>query len=317
MSVQGIKVYCRIRPLKESEKSINYEVIKQKPGIDVLDVKFKASRNDLYQKYQYHRIFKENTPQIMVFENVAVPILDKFLLGMNSTIFTYGQTSSGKTHTMYGSQEDRGIIPRSFEYLFQRTEELHHDFSMEYIEIYNDDVYDLLIDANNLPLKKTKHTKLNEKLKFSISLKGDIKFKNLTKIKITNCNDAIKILEVVNTRKSVSSTSMNAQSSRSHCICMISYKSKHKEMKLNLVDLAGSERISKSVANKKILAESRSINSSLHHLNHVINILENPKLYVPYRNSTITSVLKGSLGTKCATAMIATIVLNYQCIGVS
>ncbi|XP_025192864.1 kinesin-like protein subito [Melanaphis sacchari] len=142
----------------------------------------------------------------------------------------------------------------------QEKKKLHHDFSLEYIEIYNDDVYDLSIDANNLPLKKTKHAKLNEKLKFSISSKGDIKFKNLTKIKITNCNDAIKILEVGNMRKSVSSTSMNAESSRSHCICMISYKSKHKEMKLNLVDLAGSERISKSVANKKTLAESRSIN---------------------------------------------------------
>ncbi|XP_025199301.1 kinesin-like protein KIF6 [Melanaphis sacchari] len=295
--VQGIKVYCRLRPLKKNDKFVKYEIIKQKQGIDVLDIKYKASRNNLNNKYQYYEIFEENTPQSKVFENVALPVLDKFLSGMNSTIFTYGQTCSGKTHTMYGSQEDPGIILRSFEYLFQRTEE-------------NKD--------NNSSLKKTKNInkniKLNKKVKFTINQKGDISFKNLSKFKINSFNDAIKILEVGDMRKSVSPTSMNIQSSRAHCICRISYKCKHKEIKLNLVDLAGSERISKSFVNEKTFAESRSINASLHYLNLVINVLENPKMHVPYRNSTITSVLKGSLGTKCATAMIATVVLNRQCI---
>ncbi|XP_025205810.1 kinesin-like protein subito [Melanaphis sacchari] len=113
---------------------------------------------------------------------------------------------------------------------------------MEYIEIYNDDVYDLLVDANDISLKKTKNMRLNKKIKFSIIPNGDINFKNLTKIKINNCIDAMKMMVVGDKRKSVSPTRMNAQSSRSHCICTISYENKYNEMKLNLVDLAGTTK---------------------------------------------------------------------------
>ncbi|XP_050056223.1 kinesin-like protein KLP2 [Aphis gossypii] len=313
---QYIKIYCRLKPLKSYEKSIKYEITNnERLGVDVLDLKYQSYRynHDTY-KYRYNGVFNENTSQSLIFETVAVPILDKFLAGMNCTIFTYGQTSSGKTHTMYGTKKDLGIIPRSLEYLFKYTEELNFEFQMEYIEIYQNDIYDLF------GKKKKKNMPSNNKIKYGIGKGGSINYKNtINTIKITKLQHALKLLKMGNEKKKTACTSSNITSSRSHCICTIKYKIEQEgpEIKFNLVDLAGSENISNTTDDKKTLIESRSINSSLHHLNHVIRSLANPKVYVPYRNSTITSVLKDSLGTECATAMISTVVLNHRCIAES
>uniref|UniRef100_A0A2S2N868 Kinesin-like protein n=1 Tax=Schizaphis graminum TaxID=13262 RepID=A0A2S2N868_SCHGA len=306
---QSIKVYCRLKPLKKNDISVEYEIINDEvSGIDVLDLKHESSKNNHNNKYQFHGVFEENISQSLIFDNVAVPILNKFLSGMNGTIFTYGQTSSGKTHTMYGSKEDQGIIPRTFEYLFKDAKDhAKYNYKLQYIEIYNEKVYDLLAVQ-----------KSGNNVQFRIGKNGDIEYINLNEVSISNFNDALKHIKSGNLKKNISSTSMNNQSSRSHCICIIKLNVKRgTSKKLNLVDLAGSERISKFENNEKTVIESRYINTSLHYLNHVINVLANPKTHVPYRNSTITSVLKGSLGTKCATAMIATVVLNQKCIGES
>lgn len=184
-------------------------------------------------------------------------------------------------------------------------------------------------------------------MRFTVNKKGDVDFKNLNIIKVKNVSEALKLLTSGNAKRQVSSTSMNNQSSRSHCICRIEYSNKtngtkSNEIVLNLVDLAGliyfqilsvatnvlifammcffsSECISKMNNDKKTIAESRYINLSLMHLHQVINCLANPvqPIHVPYRNSAITKLLKGSLGFNCATAMITTIVLNYRSIVVS
>ncbi|KAL4089239.1 hypothetical protein QTP88_024297 [Uroleucon formosanum] len=316
---QAIKVYCRLKPsLIKNEKSIKYE-IKKKNDKEIICFNFKK-----YEQFQFQNVFNENTTQSSIFEHVAVPILEKFLNGMNCTIFTYGQTGSGKTHTIVGSNNDKGIIPRSFQYIFTKNAALNSTeeneiISMSYFQVYNEDIYDLI------PLKKSgnnKNMQLTERVKFVVNVNGEIDFKNLNIVRIKNVKDALDILKSGNKNRRILSTTMNDQSSRSHCICKITLSNKESgfETILNLVDLAGSERISKNAnTDKKTLAESRHINISLLYLHQVINALANDvsQKHVPYRNSIITLLLKGSLGFKCATAMISTIVLNDRSIAES
>ncbi|KAL4085246.1 hypothetical protein QTP88_027105 [Uroleucon formosanum] len=316
---QPIQVYCRLKPsLMKNEKLIKYE-IKKKNDQDILCFNFKK-----YEQFQFQNVFNENTTQRSIFEHVAVPILDKFLHGINSTIFTYGQTGSGKTHTIVGSKDDKGIIPRSFQYIFTKnaafeSPEENEKISVSYFQVYNEEIYDLIPLKNSGPNKNMQSTK---RVKFVVNVNGEIEFKNLNTVRVKNVNEALELFKSGNKKRIILSTTMNDRSSRSHCICKITYLNTNSENEtiLNLVDLAGSERISKnSDINKKTLTESRHINVSLLHLHRVINTLANgvSQKHVPYRNSIITLLLKGSLGFKCATALISTIVLSARSIAES
>jgi len=104
---------------------------------------------DIY-KFSFNKIFGMKTKQDEIFENIAQEVIDRSFEGFNGTIFAYGQTGSGKTYTMTGGAEryiDRGIIPRSLSYIFervnQRTDEIYN-INISYIEIYNNAGYDLL-----------------------------------------------------------------------------------------------------------------------------------------------------------------------------
>ncbi|KAL4085215.1 hypothetical protein QTP88_027074 [Uroleucon formosanum] len=302
----------------KNEKLIKYE-IKKKNDQDILCFNFKK-----YEQFQFQNVFNENTTQRSIFEHVAVPILDKFLHGINSTIFTYGQTGSGKTHTIVGSKDDKGIIPRSFQYIFTKnaafeSPEENEKISVSYFQVYNEEIYDLIPLKNSGPNKNMQSTK---RVKFVVNVNGEIEFKNLNTVRVKNVNEALELFKSGNKKRIILSTTMNDRSSRSHCICKITYLNTNSENEtiLNLVDLAGSERISKnSDINKKTLTESRHINVSLLHLHRVINTLANgvSQKHVPYRNSIITLLLKGSLGFKCATALISTIVLSARSIAES
>ncbi|KAL4085181.1 hypothetical protein QTP88_027040 [Uroleucon formosanum] len=316
---QPIQVYCRLKPsLMKNEKLIKYE-IKKKNDQDILCFNFKK-----YEQFQFQNVFNENTTQSSIFEHIAVPILDKFLHGINSTIFTYGQTGSGKTHTIVGSKDDKGIIPRSFQYIFTKnaafeSPEENEKISVSYFQVYNEEIYDLIPLKNSGPNKNMQSTK---RVKFVVNVNGEIEFKNLNTVRVKNVNEALELFKSGNKKRIILSTTMNDRSSRSHCICKITYLNTNSENEtiLNLVDLAGSERISKnSDINKKTLTESRHINVSLLHLHRVINTLANgvSQKHVPYRNSIITLLLKGSLGFKCATALISTIVLSARSIAES
>ncbi|XP_022179599.1 kinesin-like protein KIF6, partial [Myzus persicae] len=233
------------------------------------------------EKFQFQKVFDDNTTQSSIFEHVAVPILDKYLSGTNGTIFAYGQTGSGKSHTIYGSREDEGIIPRSLKYLFdnklsiQSTDE-RNIFSMAYFEIYNETVYNLLKSPKNRKKSNVNFNNLgpDNAVRFTVDKNGDVTFKNLNIIRIKNVSQAFKQLISGNTRRQVSSTFLNHKSSRSHCICRIEYVNWRKGEKsnktvLNLVDLAGSECISKLNNDKKTIVESKYINLSLMHLHQV------------------------------------------------
>jgi len=265
-------------------------------------------------KFKFEKIFDPESRQDDVFQAVAEPVIDNVLSGYNGTIFAYGQTGSGKTFTITGGPEnfnDRGIIPRTLSYIyesFQKKAEYSYTVHVSYLELYNENGYDLLNPQHQA-------SKLEDLPKVSLMEDEDsnIHLKNLSVHQANNEEEALNLLFLGDTNRMIAETPMNQASTRSHCIFSIHITAREtgsatiKRAKLHLVDLAGSERISKSGVNGLLLTEAKYINLSLHYLEQVIVALaEKNRMHVPYRNSLMTSVLRDSLGGNCMTSMIAT-----------
>ncbi|KAJ3222748.1 Kinesin- protein 6 [Clydaea vesicula] len=323
-----IKIYARIRPpragkLLKEKPTRTYEINTSSP---VPLITFKVPKDESQglinnQKenhdFKFERIFESDTKQEEIFDVVAKDVVTSVLDGYNGTIFAYGQTGSGKTFTITGGAEkysDRGLIPRTIQYMFkeiQNRPSYTYEFKISYLEIYNEAGYDLL-DTNRDPKK------LEDLTKVTLLVDSDerIHLRNLSVCPAANEEEALNLLFVGDTNKMIAETPSNPQSSRSHCIFIISCQSKKegdatiRKSKLHLVDLAGSERVSKTQINGSLLTEARCINLSLHFLEQVIIALHQKSLglreHIPYRNSMMTSVLKDSIGGNCKTTMIAT-----------
>ncbi|CAH2100547.1 unnamed protein product [Euphydryas editha] len=247
-----------------------------------------------------------------IYLQTANPIVEQVLKGYNGTIFAYGQTGTGKTYTMAGSNsapELRGIIPNSFAHIFSHIAMAKDDekflVCVTYLEIYNEEVRDLL--GNN------PHQSLEVKERPDIG----VFVKDLTGYVVHNADELEKIMAVGNKNRHIGATAMNIESSRSHAIFSITVENSkrgadgkmHVKMgKLHLVDLAGSERQSKTQATGTRLKEATKINQSLSVLGNVISALVDGKsTHIPYRNSKLTRLLQDSLGGNSKTVMIATI----------
>ncbi|EPZ33429.1 Kinesin, motor region domain-containing protein [Rozella allomycis CSF55] len=242
----------------------------------------------------------------------AKPIIESVLAGYNGTIFAYGQTGTGKTHTMEGDKDDesmRGVIPNAIIHIFNYINENAATGSKflvraSFLEIYNEDVYDLLA---------------NQETKLELRERSDIGVyvKNLSSFVVNSVEEMYKLMTVGNRNRSVGSTMMNARSSRSHSIFTITVEMSFKNAdgqehikvgKLNLVDLAGSERQSKTGATGERLKEATRINLSLSALGNVISALvDGRSKHIPYRDSKLTRLLQDSLGGNSKTLMIATL----------
>lgn len=263
----------------------------------------------------------ENTPnmatQQTVYEAVAMPLLGHVLQGYNGCIFAYGQTGSGKTYSMVGTESERGLIPRIAEQLFSDLPALQQSgietcVEVSFFEIYNERVRCLLrptsggFDDSSL--------RVREHPTFGPFVEG------LAKFVVTNKEECLQLLDDGTKVRSTASTAMNAVSSRSHAVFTITLTQTktneslviHTTSKLNLVDLAGSERASRTLATGKRLAEGSTINKSLTCLGKVISALaestdSTKNRHIPYRDSTLTWILKDNLGGNSKTVMLATV----------
>eukprot|EP00873_Tetraselmis_striata_P011712 jgi/Tetstr1/431976/TSEL_021453.t1 len=277
--------------------------------------------NNQRENYEFHfnGIIGMEAKQDEVFERVARPACLGSLEGINSTIFAYGQTGSGKTFTITGGPEryvDRGIIPRSISMIFAELNnraDAQFSVHISYLEIYNDTGYDLL-DPN----RDIKMLEDLPKVSMLEDEDGNIHMRNLSMHRAQTEEDALNLLFLGDTNRTISETPMNMASSRSHCIFTLNIEAREggkdivKRSKLNLVDLAGSERVSKTNVDGTTLAEAKYINLSLHYLEQVIIALQEKSMgksgrHIPYRNSMMTTVLRDSLGGNCKTTMIATV----------
>ncbi|XP_029004955.1 kinesin-1 heavy chain-like isoform X3 [Betta splendens] len=254
--------------------------------------------------YYFDRVFQSNTTQVQFYNAVAQKIVRDVLEGYNGTIFAYGQTSSGKTHTMEGKLHDpdmMGIIPRIvqdiFNYIYSMDENLEFHIKVSYFEIYLDKIRDLLdVSKTNLSVHEDKN-----RVPY---------VKGCTERFVCSPDEVMDAIDEGKNNRHVAVTNMNEHSSRSHSIFLINIKQENTQTeqkltgKLYLVDLAGSEKVGKTGAEGTVLDEAKMINKSLSSLGNVISALAEGSAYVPYRDSKMTRILQDSLGGNCRTTMV-------------
>ncbi|KAK4159433.1 putative kinesin-like protein [Cladorrhinum sp. PSN259] len=260
------------------------------------------------QVFAFDRIFDENAAQADVYEGTTRGLLDSVLDGYNATVFAYGATGCGKTHTITGTPQSPGIIFMTMQELFEkigeRSDEKVTEVTLSYLEIYNETIRDLLVPGGS-----KQGLMLREDSNQTVSVPG------LTSHKPSNVQEVMDMIVQGNEYRTVSPTAANAVSSRSHAVLQINVAQKdrnadinepHTMATLSIIDLAGSERASATQNRGERLIEGANINKSLLALGSCINALCDPrkKNHVPYRNSKLTRLLKFSLGGNCKTVMI-------------
>ncbi|KAK4937320.1 tubulin-dependent ATPase kip3 [Elasticomyces elasticus] len=260
------------------------------------------------QTFGFDRIFDENASQGEVYEATTKPLLDSVLDGYNATVFAYGATGCGKTHTITGTVQQPGIIFLTMQELFERVtdsaSEKVTEISLSYLEIYNEMIRDLL-----MPATVRGGLMLREDANQTVSVAG------LSSHHPQNVQEVMDMIMKGNEMRTMSPTEANATSSRSHAVLQINVAQKdrnasveepHTMATLSIIDLAGSERASATKNRGERLLEGANINKSLLALGSCINALCDPRKrnHVPYRNSKLTRLLKFSLGGNCKTVMI-------------
>ncbi|KAF9674332.1 hypothetical protein SADUNF_Sadunf10G0116300 [Salix dunnii] len=315
----NVQVLIRIRPLSNIEKvSQGYgRCLKQESGHTLLWLGHPETR------FTFDHVSCETISQEKLFKVAGLPMVENCMSGYNSCMFAYGQTGSGKTYTMMGEinqaecklSADCGITPRIFEYLFsrirmeeesRRDEKLRFSCKCSFLEIYNEQITDLLEPSStNLQLRE--------------DLNKGVYVENLTEYNVRTVHDVIKLLQQGAANRKMAATYMNSESSRSHSVftCVIESWWEKDSMnhfrfaRLNLVDLAGSERQKSSGAEGDRLKEAANINKSLSTLGLVImslvDLAHGKHKHVPYRDSRLTFLLQDSLGGNSKTTIIANV----------
>lgn len=265
-------------------------------------------------RFVFDRLFDDTAAQEDVYSKTTRPLLDSVLDGFNATVFAYGATGCGKTHTISGNPQAPGIIFLTMKELFDRISDLRDtrtiDVSLSYLEIYNETIKDLL-----QPSDKLLSLRENSDHRIIVS--------NLSTHKPETVEAVMDMILQGNKHRTVSPTEANATSSRSHAVLQINVVQKnrtaaltepHTFATLSIIDLAGSERASVTKNRGSRLIEGANINKSLLALGNCINALCDPRRrnHVPYRDSKLTRLLKFSLGGNCKTVMIVCVSPSSQ-----
>ncbi|XP_061291637.1 kinesin-like protein KIF16B isoform X6 [Bos javanicus] len=333
----SVKVAVRVRPMNRREKDLEAKFIIQmeKSKTTITNLKIPEggtgdSGRERTKTFTYDFSFysadtesPDYVSQEMVFKTLGTDVVKSAFEGYNACVFAYGQTGSGKSYTMMGDSGDSGLIPRICEGLFSqinettRWDEASFRTEVSYLEIYNERVRDLLRRKSS----KTFNLRVREHPKEGPYVE------DLSKHLVQNYGDVEELMDAGNINRTTAATGMNDVSSRSHAIFTIKFTQAKfdSEMpsetvsKIHLVDLAGSERADATGATGVRLKEGGNINKSLVTLGNVISALadlsqdaSNPlvkkkQVFVPYRDSVLTWLLKDSLGGNSKTIMIATI----------
>lgn len=332
----NVQVAVRCRPLNAREKScgerevlrcnsISKEIICSAPFLPRKAGQGNVGAGNIgsvKKTYVYDHVFGQEANQSDVYAGVVEPIVDEVLQGYNCTVFAYGQTGTGKTHTMEGRRDDgiigmterrlpdnAGIIPRSVKQIFDHLRSItdEHTVRVSHLEIYNEHLSDLLGPDED---------EASDTLRvYEDSSKGTF-VQGLDEVLVRNEEEIFAVLDKSANKRRTAETLMNKYSSRSHSVFTITIHIKEstpegadllKVGKLNLVDLAGSENVGRSGAVKGRAREAGNINQSLLTLGRVITSLVEKHPHVPYRDSKLTRLLQESLGGRNKTCIIATV----------
>ncbi|CAF0786594.1 unnamed protein product [Didymodactylos carnosus] len=336
----------RLRPFLNNEKCTNGDAT---PAVRVCENMIICEQQRQQQNpttFKFTNAFDYTQTNLDVYEKMIRPAVYSALQGYNTTVLAYGQTASGKTHSIFGSSHEEGILGLSIEELISLNQNQHLKFETSFFEIYKEKVTDLLtITSSEIKSKTTfLSTKKQSKQPATLEIREhpilgpyvpDLKY-----VHVQTKDDFIKVLSQGQQQRTVGTTKANQRSSRSHAIftikisrvdlpntttstistraksSAITKKSKPQQpqqdldldvVRLNFVDLAGSEKSQEYAQENERFAESVHINQSLSVLRAVIDALSRGQPHVPYRDSNLTYLLKSSLGGDSKTYMLATI----------
>lgn len=251
---------------------------------------------------EFDEIFDGNAINSDLFESCMKPLVRSVMDGFNCSTFVYGATGAGKTHTMLGNEAEPGITYLTMAYLFEEINRLSverkFDIGISYLEVYNEQVMNLLTKSEPLKLREDS---------------GGVVVGGLRLRPIYNADELLSLLALGNRNRTQHPTDANAESSRSHAIFQVHIRMIHKDsgqkntVKLSMIDLAGSERAASTKGVGMRFKEGASINKSLLALGNCINKLAESAKHIPYRDSNLTRIIKDSLGGNCQTVMIANV----------
>ena len=316
---ESVRVAVRIRPLNKRELLENETIAWNYNETSMLEETPNGQR-----VYSYDNCFGPASNNKQIYDVVGKPVVLKAMEGYNGTVFSYGQTGSGKTWTMLGCDDDPGMLILCIRDIIDWVESnTKKTFALKvsYFEVYNEEINDLLGLGKNL------------KIVSETPEKGAV-IGGLVEEIVTTPSEFMEVLQRGENARSYASTSMNADSSRSHTIYRVAIECQdivHDELSgkdsfsavrtsfLNLVDLAGSERQKSTNATGKTLKEGANINKSLLALGAVINKLGEASkkttqihktakaVFIPYRDSKLTRILKNSLGGNTLTSVLCAV----------
>ncbi|XP_034501504.1 kinesin-like protein KIF17 isoform X7 [Ailuropoda melanoleuca] len=310
MASESVKVVVRCRPMNQRERELNCQpVVTVDSARGQCSIQNPGAPDEPPKQFTFDGAYYVDHFTEQIYNEIAYPLVEGVTEGYNGTIFAYGQTGSGKSFTMQGLPDppsQKGIIPRAFEHVFesvQCAENTKFLVRASYLEIYNEDIRDLLGADTKQKLELKEHPE-----------KG-VYVKGLSMHTVHSVAQCERVMETGWKNRSVGYTLMNKDSSRSHSIFTVSIeiyavdewgKDHLRAGKLNLVDLAGSERQSKTGATGVRLKEATKINLSLSALGNVISALVDGRCkHIPYRDSKLTRLLQDSLGGNTKTLMVA------------
>ncbi|KAJ4420885.1 hypothetical protein N0V82_004064 [Gnomoniopsis sp. IMI 355080] len=297
----SVRVVARIRPLLDDE--LERDVIVRadtKDGAKKANVvKIPNPKNESEEfSFTFNSVYDQQTTQEELFSAEVSPHIKALFQGLDVTIFAYGVTGTGKTHTMRGGLKlaDRGAIPRLLSNVFRRGKKIAKDtggetkvdVALSYYEIYNDKVFDLMVPPekrtpSGLPLREAN---------------GKTNVVGLSERSCSDLKDFEALYIEANNNRVTASTKLNAHSSRSHAILKVKVTQTTGDSVLesvaSAIDLAGSEDNRRTENNRERLVESAAINKSLFVLSQCVEAISRGDKRIPYRESKMTRIL--SLG---------------------
>jgi kinesin family protein C1 len=311
----NIRVFCRVRPVLQHEEEDPAKIDFPDEALDCREVvvmgqEQKSSLGTVTtakHAFAFDRVFGPASDNGQIFDEVS-QLIQSALDGYNCCIFSYGQTGTGKSYLMSSAD---GMIPRAVAQIYEQVralEERGWRYKMEgsFVEVYNENLNDLLGTAEDLDKKKLEIRHDTAGLKTAIM--------GVTVVPLDGPAAVEEVLRRADRNRSVAATKANQRSSRSHSVFILSLAGENdvtgerSEGTLNLVDLAGSERLAHSQAEGARLKETQNINKSLSCLGDVIGALGRGDAgHVPYRNSKLTYLLQYSLGGNSKTLMFVMI----------
>ncbi|KAH8343411.1 hypothetical protein KR059_010197 [Drosophila kikkawai] len=254
---------------------------------------------------EFDRVFDIDNTNQDLFEECTAPLVDAVLAGYNCSVFVYGATGAGKTFTMLGSEEHPGLTFLTMRDLFEKiqaqSDVRKFDVGVSYLEVYNEQVMNLLTKSG--PLKLREDT-------------NGVVVSGLCLTPIYSAEELLRMLALGNSHRTQHPTDANAESSRSHAIFQVHIRITERKtdtkrtVKLSMIDLAGSERAASTKGIGVRFKEGASINKSLLSLGNCINKLADGLKHIPYRDSNLTRILKDSLGGNCRTLMVANVSMS-------